>query len=89
MSRYFGVVGVIDTAGLTKQYPRVTALDRLDVSVGDGVTGLVGAKPEVARTLGIELNPEHETLAIAEIFTDLRMEQTIHPLRPLLDGTWE
>ena len=50
---------------------------------------LVGARPDVARTLGIELNAEHETLATAEIFTDLRMEQSIHPLRPLLEGTWE
>jgi hypothetical protein len=50
---------------------------------------IVGAKPEVARTLGVQLNPEHETLATAEIFTDLRMEQALHPLRPLIDGSWE
>jgi len=36
-------VSVIETVGLTKQYPAVTALDHLDVTVGDGVTGLVGA----------------------------------------------
>ena len=34
---------VIETRGLTKRYPGVTALDQLDVSVGAGVTGLVGA----------------------------------------------
>ncbi len=44
-------MGVIETAGLTKQYPRVTALDHLDMSVGDGVTGLVGANGAGKSTL--------------------------------------
>jgi ABC-2 type transport system ATP-binding protein len=44
-------VGVIETAGLTKQYPRVTALDHLDVSVGPGITGLVGANGAGKSTL--------------------------------------
>ena len=44
-------MGVIETAGLTKTYPRVTALDRLDVSIGDGVTGLVGANGAGKSTL--------------------------------------
>jgi ABC-2 type transport system ATP-binding protein len=44
-------VGVIETAGLTKRYPRVTALDSLDVSVGGGVTGLVGANGAGKSTL--------------------------------------
>ena len=37
---------VIETVGLTKRYPSVTALDRLDVTIGEGVTGLVGYMPE-------------------------------------------
>ncbi len=44
-------MGVIETVGLTKTYPRVTALDRLDVSIGDGVTGLVGANGAGKSTL--------------------------------------
>jgi len=44
-------VGAIETVGLTKRYPRVTALDELDVSVGDGVTGLVGANGAGKSTL--------------------------------------
>ena len=44
-------MGVIETAALTKQYPRVTALDSLDVSIGDGVTGLVGANGAGKSTL--------------------------------------
>jgi len=42
---------VIETVGLTKQYPSVTALDHLDVTVGDGVTGLVGANGAGKSTL--------------------------------------
>ncbi len=42
---------VIETAGLTKRYPSVTALDDLDVSVGEGVTGLVGANGAGKSTL--------------------------------------
>jgi ABC-2 type transport system ATP-binding protein len=44
-------VGVIETSGLTKAYPGVTALDRLDLSVGEGVTGLVGANGAGKSTL--------------------------------------
>jgi ABC-2 type transport system ATP-binding protein len=44
-------VGVIETTALTKRFPRVTALDRLDVTVGGGVTGLVGANGAGKSTL--------------------------------------
>ncbi len=44
-------MAVIETQGLTKQYPSVTALDSLDVTVGDGITGLVGANGAGKSTL--------------------------------------
>jgi ABC-2 type transport system ATP-binding protein len=44
-------VAVIETYGLTKRYPSVTALDALDVAIGDGVTGLVGANGAGKSTL--------------------------------------
>ena len=44
-------MAVIETTGLTKAYPRVTALDHLDVTIGDGVTGLVGANGAGKSTL--------------------------------------
>jgi ABC-2 type transport system ATP-binding protein len=44
-------VSVIETRGLTKRYPAVTALDALDITVGDGVTGLVGANGAGKSTL--------------------------------------
>ncbi|WP_409484391.1 ABC transporter ATP-binding protein [Arsenicicoccus dermatophilus] len=42
---------VIRTRGLTKVYPRVRALDGLDLQVGPGVTGLVGANGAGKSTL--------------------------------------
>jgi ABC-2 type transport system ATP-binding protein len=44
-------VQVIETTQLTKRYPRVTALDGLDLRVGEGVTGLVGANGAGKSTL--------------------------------------
>jgi ABC-2 type transport system ATP-binding protein len=44
-------VAVIETVGLTKRYPSVTALDSLHVAIGDGVTGLVGANGAGKSTL--------------------------------------
>ncbi len=42
---------VIGTVGLTKRYPSVTALDALDLDIGHGVTGLVGANGAGKSTL--------------------------------------
>ena len=42
---------VISTEGLTKDYGSVLALDRLDITVGEGVTGLVGANGAGKSTL--------------------------------------
>jgi ABC-2 type transport system ATP-binding protein len=44
-------VRVIQTAGLTKRYGQVTALDTLDLDIGPGVTGLVGANGAGKSTL--------------------------------------
>ena len=42
---------MIEARQVSKRYPRVTALDRLDLTVGDGVTGLVGANGAGKSTL--------------------------------------
>jgi len=34
-------------------------------------------------------HPEQETEATAEIFNDLQMEKSVHPIAPLLSGQWE
>jgi ABC-2 type transport system ATP-binding protein len=44
-------VTVIATESLSKRFPRVTALDRLTVDIGPGVTGLVGANGAGKSTL--------------------------------------
>lgn len=43
MRHYGRTVTVIATESLSKRFPRVTALDRLTMDIGPGVTGLVGA----------------------------------------------
>jgi hypothetical protein len=49
---------------------------------------LIGASPDVEEELGLRLNPERETEATAEIFNDLRIEKSVHPLAPLFKGKW-
>jgi hypothetical protein len=49
---------------------------------------LIAAKGGVP-ALGVRLSPRHETEATAEIFTELRMEKSLHPVGPLLEGKWE
>ncbi|GAA3886393.1 ABC transporter ATP-binding protein [Streptomyces sedi] len=44
-------VSVIQTNGLTKRYPRVTALDGLTIDIQPGVTGLVGSNGAGKSTL--------------------------------------
>jgi hypothetical protein len=50
---------------------------------------LIGADEDVFEELGVRLNPEHETLETAELFNDLRMERSEHPLKPLFEGRWQ
>jgi ABC-2 type transport system ATP-binding protein len=44
-------VALIEIRGLTKRYPRVTALDALSVDVQSGIVGLVGANGAGKSTL--------------------------------------
>src|SRR5215204_304294 len=44
-------VTVIATESLSKRFPRVTALDRLSMDIGPGITGLVGANGAGKSTL--------------------------------------
>jgi hypothetical protein len=50
---------------------------------------LIGADEDVFEELGVRLEPQHETLETAELFNDLRMERSAHPLRPLFEGRWQ
>lgn len=49
---------------------------------------LVGASADVEAELGIRLDAERETEATAELFTDLGLERSIHPVEPLFAGRW-
>jgi hypothetical protein len=48
----------------------------------------IGAAEDVSEGLGIELEAEEESESTAEIFKDLRLEQSQHPIEPLLEGEW-
>ena len=50
---------------------------------------LVGASADVEHELGLTLDREHESEETAAIFEDLRLEKSLHPITPLLKGTWE
>jgi len=50
---------------------------------------LIGADEDVFEELGVRLDPQRETIDTAELFNDLRMERTGHPLKPLFEGRWE
>jgi hypothetical protein len=49
---------------------------------------LVGTRDDALVELGVELEPQHEDLATAGIFTDLQLERSVHPLEPLAKGEW-
>lgn len=49
----------------------------------------ISAAQDYAKELGIKLQPEKETLDTAEIFSDLKLEKTIHPIDTLVKGKWE
>jgi hypothetical protein len=49
---------------------------------------LIAASEDPREELGIELHPEPETEWSADIFNDLRMEKSRHPIEPLFTGEW-
>ena len=70
-----------------RRFIPVDPLDFLDYEGAEIL--LVGARQDVFAELALQLNPEHETEATAEIFNDLKMERSLHPLTPLFKGNWE
>lgn len=50
---------------------------------------LIGAKEEPRKELGIQLPTEKETEQSADIFKELKLKRTEHPVAPLFEGKWE
>jgi hypothetical protein len=50
---------------------------------------LIAAAEDVTEELGITLQKENETATSADIFNDLKMERSVHPLKPLFKGEWQ
>jgi len=42
-----------------------------------------------SEALDIQIHPQEETAATAEIFKDLHLDRSRHPLKPLFEGAWE
>ena len=49
---------------------------------------LMGSADDPGEELGVELDPERETEATADLFQELRMAKDSHPVEPLLAGKW-
>nr|MBS0020314.1 hypothetical protein [Gammaproteobacteria bacterium] len=49
----------------------------------------IGAADDIPKQLGLSLEPQHETESTAEIFRELRMVKSRHPVKPLLEGQWD
>jgi hypothetical protein len=50
---------------------------------------LIGAREDPEEELGFSLDAQDEDLASAEIFSDLRLRKSQHPVKPLIEGEWE
>ncbi|HYE34367.1 hypothetical protein [Methylocaldum sp.] len=50
---------------------------------------MIGAHEDPEKELGVALDPQDETLATAEIFKDLRLRKSQHPVQPLITGEWK
>jgi hypothetical protein len=50
---------------------------------------LIGLEEEVPAELADELKPEHETESSAEIFKELHLSKSEHPVKPLFEGAWD
>mgnify|MGYP001088956072 CR=1 FL=1 len=50
---------------------------------------MVAASEDIQEELGIELQTEKESKASADVFKDLRVDKSKHPVKPLFEGEWE
>jgi hypothetical protein len=50
---------------------------------------LIGASANVREELGVDLDPQREDERTAEIFRDLHIARSQHPVEPLFKGKWE
>lgn len=50
---------------------------------------LVSASDEIGEELGIDMQPEDESVNSADIFKELRLDKSKHPIKPLMEGKWE
>lgn len=49
---------------------------------------LINGRPEAAAALGLDLDPQPEDEASAEVFKDLHLDRSDRTLKPLFEGSW-
>jgi hypothetical protein len=49
---------------------------------------IVRARLDTERKLGVELEAENESPNTADIFRNLHLDRSRHPIEPLLQGEW-
>ncbi|RJQ87512.1 MAG: hypothetical protein C4519_00555 [Desulfobacteraceae bacterium] len=49
---------------------------------------LVAASEDIQEELGIRLDTQHETQSSADMFKDLHLDRSKHPVKPLFTGEW-
>jgi hypothetical protein len=69
-----------------RQFSEADPIDLLDYPHAQFM--MIAVAEDVSDDLGIELHPQYETEATAEIINDLKMEKSKHPLEPLFEGKW-
>jgi hypothetical protein len=70
-----------------RRFAPVDPADFLDYAGAELV--LIGAREEPELELDIALETEEEDAASADIFRDLRLRKSEHPIRPLFEGQWQ
>lgn len=70
-----------------RKFAEVDPVDFLDFEGAAFIMVSASADPE--QELGIDLDPDQETRTSADIFKDLALHKSEHPVEPLFEGEWK
>jgi hypothetical protein len=70
-----------------RRFSEVDPTDFLDFSGAEFI--LIAASDDIKKDLGIELDTNNESICSASIFTDLKIDISTRPTKPLFKGEWQ
>lgn len=70
-----------------KRFSELDPVDFLDYERAEFI--LIASSDDIKEELGIELKAEDESLTSANIFSDLKLDKSKRPIKPLLEGEWK